>query len=324
MTRAAAFGALGRLTWAEERKSPVAIVRGRERKEALGAALGLLEPLDFAGAAILLKGSFNSPDDFPATTSAEMLREVVAALRARGSGRIALLERSGMGRTRDIWTKLGIVDLAMRLGLELVALDELGSSGWRVERLEGSHWSRGVEVPARLTREMRVVEVCTLKTHRFGGRFSCSLKNAVGLIAKYSSDGSGYNYMAELHGSPDQRLMIAEINPLFTPDLVVVEALQVFVEGGPEQGDLAYPEVVLAGRDRVALDAAGVALLRVHGAAGALARDGVFENEQIKRAAELELGAKSAAEIDLRSADPESRRVASQIAAVLDITLESR
>lgn len=304
---------------AQERKSPVAVVHGRQRKEALAAALGLLDPLELNGREVLLKGSFNSADEFPATTSAQMLGEVVAALRARGAGRLVLLERSGMGRTREIWTRLGISSLAARLELELVALDELAPSDWRVERLEGSRWSRGVEVPARLTREAAVVEICTLKTHRFGGWFSCSLKNAVGLVAKYASDGSGHNYMAELHASADQRRMIAEINPIFTPALVVVEALQAFVEGGPEQGDLGYPEVVLAGRDRVAIDAAGIALLRIHGAAGPLARGAVFDNEQIKRAAELDLGVKSAKEIDLRAADADSRRVASQIAAVLDI-----
>ena len=151
--------------------------------------------------------------------------------------------------------------------------------------------------PGLLNAETCVVQICNLKTHRFGGHFSASLKNSVGLIAKYSSQPPRYNYMTELHASPDQRSMIAEVNQIYAPRLVVMDAIQVFVNGGPERGDLAYPEMMAASRDRVAIDAAGVALLRLHGAGPPLSRGMVFEQEQLTRAIELELGAKSVQEI---------------------------
>ena len=52
---------------------------------------------------------------------------------------------------------------------------------------------------------------CCLKTHRFGGDFSLSLKNNVGLVEEEGLEGI-YNYMLELHVSPHQLEMIAEIN----------------------------------------------------------------------------------------------------------------
>ncbi len=98
-----------------------------------------------------------------------------------------------------------------------------------------------------------------LKTHRFGGHFTLSLKNSVGLAGKYLP-GDGYNYMQELHGSEHQRRMIAEINAAYQPALIVMDGVEAFVRGGPDRGDLVAANVMLAGTDRVAIDAVGVAL----------------------------------------------------------------
>ena len=49
-----------------------------------------------------------------------------------------------------------------------------------------------------------VVQTCCLKTHRYGGHFTLSLKNSVGLVAK-RVPGDAYDFMRELHNSPHQR-----------------------------------------------------------------------------------------------------------------------
>ena len=300
------------------RQSALALAKNKERTEALDAALSLLGAIDFEGKDVYLKANFNSPDPFPATTHPETLAGVVRHLRQRNCARVILVERSGMGRTRDVWRKLGVPDLAKRLDLSLVALDEIPSETWRHEELNNSHWKRGVEVPNLLNAETCVVQICNLKTHRFGGHFSASLKNSVGFIAKYSSQPPRYNYMTELHSSPDQRSMIAEVNQIYAPHLVVMDAIQAFVNGGPERGDMAYPEMIAASQDRVAIDAAGVAVLRLHGAGPPLSRGTVFDQEQLKRAVELELGAKSVQEIQFLTLDDPGRRLAAQITASLD------
>ena len=81
----------------------------------------------------------------------------------------------------------------------------------------------------------KIVNTCCLKTHRFGGHFTLSLKNSVGLVAKRLPGGM-YDYMWELHGSPFQRQMIAEINNHYNADLVVMDGMEAFITGGPEQG----------------------------------------------------------------------------------------
>ncbi|MEM2842713.1 MAG: DUF362 domain-containing protein [Candidatus Bathyarchaeia archaeon] len=77
-------------------------------------------------------------------------------------------------------------------------------------------------------------------THRFGGHFTTSLKNSVGLIAK-QLPGNPYNYIAELHLSPFQRFMISEINRFYKVDLIVMNAEKAFVKGSPEKGEVVKP-----------------------------------------------------------------------------------
>jgi len=74
-----------------------------------------------------------------------------------------------------------------------------------------------------------VINTCCLKTHRFGGHFTLSVKNSIGMVAKYVP-GDTFNYMGDLHSSPHQRRMIAEVNAAYQASLVLmdgVEALQI-------------------------------------------------------------------------------------------------
>ena len=296
---------------------PVAIAKGADRSITIGTVIQSLGAIDCQGKDVYLKASFNSADPYPASTHPKALTTVVRFLREKECRKVILVERSGMGRTREVWQKLGITDLAKELDLTLTALDELAPGAWRREELPGSHWKDGVEVPRFLQRGIFLVQVCNLKTHRFGGHFSASLKNSIGLLPKYSPTNPSHNYMAELHGSLDQRLMIAEVNQIYSPSLIVMDATQVFVDGGPESGNTADPEVVLASRDRVAIDAAGAALLRIHGAGPPVGTIPVFEQEQIRRAVELKLGAASGDEIKFIPSDQASANLAFQLRTML-------
>ncbi len=297
--------------------SPVALVQGHGRASAIEAVIESLGGIDCQGKDVYIKASFNSPHPFPATTHPETLERVIHILRKRKCGVITVVERSGMGSAGEIWRKLGFLGLADRLKVRLLSLDDLPGDRWRQDELPGSHWKRGVEVPDILASAPLWIQICNLKTHRFGGRLSASLKNSVGLIAKYSHSTPRYNYMAELHASPDQRQMIAEINQLYSPALVIMDATEVFVEGGPESGEVAAPGAVAASRDRVALDAVGLAILRLNSPGPAFGRATVFEQEQIKRAGELGLGAKNADEILVKTVDHGSANLAMQIKGVL-------
>ncbi|MDO8672209.1 MAG: DUF362 domain-containing protein, partial [Dehalococcoidia bacterium] len=102
-----------------------------------------------------------------------------------------------------------------------------------------------------------------------------------------------------MHSSPHQRLMIAELNWPFKPDLSVLDGVDAFTEGGPATGTRVRAEVMLAGTDRIAIDAVGVAILRHLGTTPEVSEGKIFAQEQIARAVELGLGVTSADQIEL-------------------------
>jgi len=297
--------------------SEVFMIGAPDRIAAIQTLLGEFDLAGFGGATVALKANYNSADPFPASTHIDTLRTIVEGLEGAGSTRITLAERSGMGNTRRVLEESGVFNLSNELGFEVVVLDELPADGWSEIKPEGLHWVRGFKIAKIFTEAQRVVQTCCLKTHRFGGHFTMSLKNSVGLVAKRDPEGL-YDYMTELHTSPFQRRMIAEINRFYKSDLVVMDATEGFVTGGPDRGEPVKPNLMLASKDRVALDAVGVALLRSYGSTPEVMEGGIFDLEQIARAAELGVGVASASEIKLVPLDAESEEDAEGIQRILD------
>jgi uncharacterized protein (DUF362 family) len=296
---------------------PVALVRGAERTDALRRALELAERPDLQGREVYIKANFGSAHRSPATTHPDALAAVVEYLRGLKCGPIRLVERSGMGETNEVLESLGISRKARELKIGVLPLDTLPPESWARFDPPNSHWKQGFHVPRAIREDAALVMLCCLKTHRFGGQFSISLKNSLGLVAKRSPSDPGENVMLELHASPHQRLMIAEVNAAFTPALVVLDAAEAFVDGGPETGEVAAPGIAAVSRDRIAVDALGVVLLRIHGAGPPLDRTPVFELDQIRRAVELRLGCRSGDEIRFVTGDPRSTATVKQVSAVL-------
>lgn len=181
-------------------------------------ALGVKELLkypgagDFSGKKVAIKANYNSSDPFPASTHPDTLNALVDFLKEKGAN----------------------IVLAGKKGFEVVVLDDL-KSGWsRVRPLE-SHWKNGFLFPDIFSNADAVVQTCCLKTHRFGGHFTMSLKNSVGMVARYDPD-DGYDYMGELHGSRYQRQMIAEINAAYEPEFVIMDGIEGLSKGGPDRG----------------------------------------------------------------------------------------
>ena len=67
----------------------------------------------------------------------------------------------------------------------------------------------------------------------------------------------------------------------------------------------------------MAIDAVGVAILKLLGSNDQIMKSKIFEQEQIARAVELGLGASSPAEIDVISADEKSGSYRDQVLEIL-------
>ncbi|HLY92367.1 MAG TPA: DUF362 domain-containing protein [Candidatus Angelobacter sp.] len=297
----------------------VAFVKTTDRAAGVKRAIELLglSKDAFRGKDLFIKPNFNSSDPTPGSTHEETLVTILRQLKAMGAGPLTVGDRSGMGNTREVMGKKSAFQIGKELDAKVVVFDELAADDWELIKFQDSHWEQGFALPRPVRKAGGIVQTCCLKTHRFGGHFTLSLKNSVGFAAKLVP-GNSYNFMRELHSSPNQRRMIAEINCAYKPDLIVLDGIKAFTKGGPEEGHLVQSNVVLAGTDRVAIDAVGVALLRHFGTTPEVSEGAIFDQEQIARAVQLKIGVSSPKQIELVTGDRESAEYAKQIRAILD------
>jgi len=272
---AVALSGAGRFAPAAE-TTAVAVATSQDRAQAVGLAIDLLGVDPVRGDHVVLKPNFNSRDAFPGSTHTDILVALIDKLTALGARSFTVLDRSGIGATRQVFERKGIFDLTNDMAFEPVVIDEIPAADWAEFEVKDAHWRRGLFFPKLFLDAQNIVQTCCLKTHTFVGHFTMSLKNSVDMVAKVSPVDE-YNFMDELHSSGHQRRMIAEINTLYSPDLVVMDAVDAFVSGGPAARKIASPGVMIAGTDRVAVDAVGGEILRSLGTTAAVSRGDVFE-----------------------------------------------
>ena len=289
-------------------KSTVFIVSSGDRTIAAERCLRYIGMPDYSGKQVYVKPNFNTADPTPGSTHNDTLDTLLSAVRSSNPKKIIIGERSGPAQVSEVFKEKGISALCDKYGAEFLNLEELPPNEWvKIER-EGLHWLGGFEVPKALVESDAIVAACCLKTHGFGGVYSNALKLAVGLVPKD---------FQKLHGSPDIRKMIAEINLAYTPDFVLSDAVEVFTDGGPMDGKRCRADVTLISRDRVAMDAVGIALLQSLGSNSAIMDTPIFKQEQIARAVELGLGASSPDEIEMEADDDAGRQVIARISEFL-------
>jgi uncharacterized protein (DUF362 family) len=295
-------------------KSRVSLVKTVDRQEGVKASIRALEINPVNGKAVLVKPNFNTADAAPGSTHNDTLVALVEELWALGAKSISLGERS-YPPTREVMEAKGILPLMQKRQVRILNFDDLPSQDWVEVIPEKSHWKKGFRIARPVLQAECLVSTGCLKTHQYGGVFTHSLKLHLGAVP---TSRHGFNYMSELHSSPHQQKMIAEINQAFVPALVVMDGVEVFVDGGPMTGKQVRGEVFLASADRVAVDAVGVAVLKFLGSNPAIMKPKIFEQEQIARAVELGLGASSAEEIEIIPADEKSRTIRDLILKVLE------
>ncbi len=293
-------------------KAVISLVRTGNRSTGIPQAIELLGINPVQGKQVLLKPNFNTADPFPGSTHNDTLIHLVNKLRLMDAAEITIGERSGPPETAEVMEEKGIYDLCRKLGVGIVNFEELPEDRWIRVQPEQSTWLRGFDVAKPVLDAACIVTTCCLKTHAYGGVFTLSLKLSVGITHKRN--------MAELHASfRGMRKMIAEINQAYTPALVVLDGIEAFTDGGPGHGARKRADVIIAGTDRVAIDAVGVAVLKDLGSTGEIMSKKIFAQEQIARAAELGLGVARPEDIEIRTGDEASSRYADRLREILSL-----
>ena len=295
-------------------KSKVTLVSTQDRKNGVATSIQALGINPVKNKNVLIKPNFNTADQTPGSTHNDTLVALVEEVWKMGAKTVSLGERS-YPLTREVMEQKGVIPLMEKLDVNIVDFDDLAEKDWVKVDAGDSHWQDGFRVARPILESECLVSTCCLKTHQFGGVFTLSLKNHVGVVP---TTRHGYDYMRELHSSPHQRKLIAEINAPFKPDLIVLDGLDAFVDGGPATGKLAKGNVFIASSDRVAIDAVGVAILKSLGSNGQITKSKIFGQEQIARAAELGLGAASPSDIEVIPGDENSRAYRDKVTAILN------
>jgi uncharacterized protein (DUF362 family) len=292
----------------------VALAKTDNRKSGVTSSIRTLDINPVKNNDVLIKPNFNTADRVPGSTHNDTLVALIEEIWKMGAKSVSLGERS-YPLTREVMVQKGIPGLMEKLEVKIIDFDELDQKDWIKFKSKDYHWQDGFRVARPILDSECLISTGCIKTHQFGGVFTMSLKLHVGVAPTHRH---GYSYMGELHQSPHQRKMIAEINDPFKPDLVVLDGIDAFVDGGPADGKRAKGNVFLASTDRVAIDAVGLAVLKSLGSNNQIMNTKIFEQEQISRAVELGLGASDPSEIEVIAADDQSRQDRDRVVDILN------
>ncbi len=226
-----------------------------ERALAMAGGLSFLEP----GQSVFLKLNGVSSDPYPSTTSPELLVWLVQQLQAAGAGTITAGDSPWLMAEDDALQACGLQAAADQAGIEL--LDFRTEQDWvTIPSDEAPDWPSEMRLPAALLAADHIINLPTLKTHVVTG-VTLALKLLVGATHPEDREAS--------MGPHDERIdrQIAQINAHVTPTLSILDGFEACVNGGPfpQAGfDQRQLRLALASRDRVAIDACGLAILRMH------------------------------------------------------------
>lgn len=291
----------------------VAVAYDGDRMIGAKAVVGAIGLPELAGRKVFIKPNLNTSDPAPGSTHIDTLRAMVEMVQEKAPGEIVVGGRSGIvfANSQKVFEENGIISLSKEMGFQYRILDKKRKEDWIRVRPDDSHWRKGFLFSREATESDFVIGLCCLKTHAFGGHFSMSLKLATGLVSPSN--------MTELHTSPvNMRRMIAEMNTAYAPTLMLMDGVEAFYTGGPMSGRRWKANLTFASADRIALDAVGLAALKMHGTTRKIQDRRIFEQDQIRRAVELGLGISSPEQIECFPVNEKASEIAEGIRAVLD------
>jgi uncharacterized protein (DUF362 family) len=162
------------------------------------------------------------------------------------------------------WERSNIGGFVEQSGVELLRIDHEDASLWRTLEVPQGVTLRQVRVCEALWECDVFISMPIFKDH-IGSRFSGSLKNYMG--ASHPEDNRAFHPTWESDDVVRMEQCVADLNTVVRPaDLIVADAMTILTSKGPfGPGDIARPQQVVAGTDRVALDAYGATLLGLEG-----------------------------------------------------------
>ena len=248
---------------------------------------GILKSVDLIGGfnraiekgdEVLLKPNFNTADPPPASSDPDFVKPVIELLYEHGAAKVILGDSSTLAvSTRKVFEKTGMMKKAEEAGAELAFFEE----GKYRKVATGGKYLREVSLPQDALEAKKLVYVCCIKTHSLA-TFTLSFKLAVGFVKR------GERLRLHMTNLEEK---IADLNLVVHPSLIVMDGRKCFISGGPADGELRNPGIILASGDRIAIDVEAVKVIESF--EGSSLKADPWSYKQIRRAIMLELGVKN-------------------------------
>lgn len=227
------------------------------------------------GDVVYLKPNFNTADPFPASSDLEFLKVVVELIYDQGAKLVMIGESSTVTmNSRKIMETVGVFELLKMKRPPRIYVFEDGK--WLKKEIPKAKYLKSVQTPEIIERADKMIFLPCLKTHK-QAQFTGALKLSVGLMKPFQR--------VPLHMRNLQE-KIAELNTLFHPDLVIMDARKCFINRGPSEGDVREPNLILASTDRVSIDVEGIKIIQGY-RGNSLAGIDPRQLPQIKRAVQM-------------------------------------
>lgn len=200
--------------------------------------------------AILANPQRNNPGAY---TSPEVLKAAIHMCKEAGAKEVNCISWLPI----ESWEKTGLKKVAEKADANLVLTDRKDESLFKPVPIPNGKSLKEARIMKSLYDNDVLISIPICKDHA-GNKFTATLKNMMGL----NSAKINWNifHKPKWQTDPDQirhlDQCIADLNLVITPDLCIVDATEFIITNGPfGPGKLHKPQKVVAGTDRVAIDA---------------------------------------------------------------------
>lgn len=241
------------ITYAQEMKPDLVVASSGNPAQLLQAALsplGGIKAFVKSGQRVLIKpnlGWARKPEE-AATTNPDIIATLIKMCREAGAKDISLWDHT-CDNYQFVFTLSKLKEVAQKNGASIYSAH--GENVYvGVDIPKGKILKRTKIIKALQTADV-IINVPIAKQH-YATELTLGLKNMMGVVWD----------MVEFH-RVNLHQAIADLNTLFKPNLIIMDAIRILIDNGPKgPGKVQTPNLVIAGKDPVAIDAYAAGLFK--------------------------------------------------------------
>jgi uncharacterized protein (DUF362 family) len=232
----------------------IAVVKGQNYLRNTKKAVELLGGMEKfvpgdSKVAILANVQRNNPGTY---TNPEILRAAIQMCKEAGAKEIGCISWLG----EKYWDNTGLKGVIEAEGVDLVITNLKDETRFKAVPVPNGIGLKEARVMESLFDYDVLIDMPITKDHS-GNKFTGTLKNLMGLNSPQSNRTfHKENWETDKSSIAHLEQSIADLNTVIHPDLCIVDATEFIVTNGPfGPGELHKPQKIIAGTDRVAIDA---------------------------------------------------------------------